>query len=78
MNGEAHGPKGSKLNADPLSQGVNIACRFTVPLAARGVMMTTGLPLGVLVMAAFFAFTARRALAGTPDLISRRWSLARG
>lgn len=55
-----------------------LALVWFVPLAARGVMMTTGLPLGVFVMAAFFAFTARRALAGTPDLISRRWSLARG
>ncbi len=55
-----------------------LALVWFVPLAARGVMMTTGLPVGVVVMAAFFAFTARRALADTPDFLSRRWSLARG
>ena len=55
-----------------------LALVWFVPLAARGMMMTTGLPLGVLVMAAFFAFTARRALADCPDTLSSRWSLARG
>jgi hypothetical protein len=41
-------------------------------------MMTTGVPLGVLVMAAFFAFTAARALADSPDTLSSRWSPVRG
>ena len=55
-----------------------LALVWFVPLAARGAMMTTGLPIGVLVMAAFFAFTARRALADSPDILPWRWSFARG
>lgn len=55
-----------------------LALVWLVPLLARPVMMTTGLPLGVLVMAAFFVFLAARAVAAKPEILPRHWSFARG
>ncbi|QCK88281.1 DUF2029 domain-containing protein [Phreatobacter aquaticus] len=44
-----------------------LALVWIVPLLARAVMMTTGVPLGVLVMALFFGLLAKRALVAEPD-----------
>jgi alpha-1,2-mannosyltransferase len=51
---------------------------WIVPLMARGTMMVTGLPLGVMVMALFFGFLAARALAEKPDILGAPRRLARG
>jgi alpha-1,2-mannosyltransferase len=53
-----------------------MALAWFVPLVARGAMMGLGVPLGVLVMATFFAILARRMLAETPGILPLR--LARG
>jgi hypothetical protein len=55
-----------------------LALVWIVPLMARGTMMVTGLPLGVMVMALFFGFLAVRALAEKPDILAAPWRLARG
>jgi hypothetical protein len=62
-----------------------LALAWFVPLAARGVKMTTGLPLGLLVMFALFCFLVHRGFAGRSlasvlAAISTRasWSSARG
>jgi alpha-1,2-mannosyltransferase len=55
-----------------------LALVWIVPLAARGAMMVTGLPLGVMVMALFFGFLAARALAEKPDILAAPRRFARG
>ena len=42
-----------------------LAAAWTVPLLSRGIAGVTGVPLGLLVMLAFYVFTMRRARAGS-------------
>jgi hypothetical protein len=50
---------------------------WATPLFARTVMMTTGLPIGVTVMAAFFAFLGYHALRRETPIGDTGWSVAR-
>jgi hypothetical protein len=43
-----------------------LAAAWTVPLLSRSVAGVTGIPLGLLVLLAFYVFTLRRAVAGIP------------
>lgn len=55
-----------------------LAAVWLLPLVARPGMMVTAIPVGVIVMALFFAVLAHRALAQDLLRLSARWSPARG
>lgn len=55
-----------------------LAFVWVLPLLARPVMMHSGLPVGVVGMAAFFVFLAARAVRSNPKALSQEWRPARG
>lgn len=55
-----------------------LALLWVVPVFARTGMMATGIPIGLLVMMAFFAFVVHRALSAVSFNVPQIWSVARG
>ncbi len=55
-----------------------LALVWLIPFIARSAMMLTGVPIGLLVMIAFFAFLVRRALSAVSFKVPKLWSVARG